>query len=170
MVVSQPPMWRGRPRPPEVAPASRRPERTQPRSGTRKKREARNSFQGTPSGTPLNDYVVGAELDQRPDHFLNRLSNAARASCGFNAAGVDVSFSTITRIAYDGHSFRTSFLATRSFTGCIHSNRLDGSKYVHCLHECNSNPHLGHAPSGSLRFCSTVPHCEQRDTLRVPGI
>ncbi len=52
----------------------------------------------------------------------------------------------------------------------MHSNRLDGSKYVHCLHECNSNPHFGHAPSGSAKFCSTVPHCEQRDTLRVPGI
>ena len=35
-----------------------------------------------------------------PDaYFLNRFSNAARASFGFNAAGVEVSFSRVTRIS-----------------------------------------------------------------------
>ena len=32
-------------------------------------------------------------------HFLNKLSNAARASFGFRAAGVEVSFSRVTRIS-----------------------------------------------------------------------
>jgi hypothetical protein len=77
-------------------------------------------------------------------YFLNKLSNAARASFGRKLAGVEVSFSRVTRISYNWQSFRASFFAMRSFTGCMHSNRLPGSKYVHCLHECNSNPHFGH--------------------------
>jgi hypothetical protein len=39
---------------------------------------------------------------------------------------------------------------------------------MHCLHECSSNPHLGHFPSGG-EPCNTVPHCVQRETSRVPG-
>src|SRR6266478_4433385 len=54
--------------------------------------------------------------------------------------------------------------------GCVHSKRLDGSKYVHCLQEWSSKPHLGHWPMGWLSACKSVPHCEQRETLRVPGI
>ena len=101
-------------------------------------------------------------------YFLNRLSNAARASFGRRLTGVEVSFSRVTRISYDGHSFRVSFFATRSFTGCMHSNRLPGSKYVHCLQECNSNPHFGHRSPAGIP-CSTVPHCVHRETACVPG-
>ena len=68
------------------------------------------------------------------------------------------------------HSLRTSFFAILSGTGCMHSNRREGSKYVHCLHECNSKPHFGHCPSGSESALSNVPHCEQRETECVPGI
>ena len=50
----------------------------------------------------------------------------------------------------------------------MHSNRLPGSKYVHCLHECNSNPHFGHCPVAVIP-CNTVPHCAHRETARVPG-
>ena len=50
----------------------------------------------------------------------------------------------------------------------MHSNRLPGSKYMHCLQECNSNPHFGHCPL-PVAFCNTVPHCVHRDTARVPG-
>jgi hypothetical protein len=39
---------------------------------------------------------------------------------------------------------------------------------MHCLQECNSNPHLGHRPSGGIPG-NTVPHCVQRETARVPG-
>jgi hypothetical protein len=101
-------------------------------------------------------------------YFLNKLSNAARASFGRKLAGVEVSFSRVTRISYKVQSFRASFFAIRSFTGCMHSNRLPGSKYVHCLHECNSNPHFGHCPVVVIP-CSTVPHCVHREIARVPG-
>jgi hypothetical protein len=101
-------------------------------------------------------------------YFLNKFSNAARASFGLKLAGVEVSFSLVTRISNSGHSLRASFFGIRSFTGCIHSNRLPGSKYVHCLHECSSNSHLGHCPVVGTP-CSTVPHCVHRDTARVPG-
>ena len=104
----------------------------------------------------------------QPAYFLNKFSNAARASFGRKLAGVDVSFSRVTFISNDGHSFRASFFATRSFTGCMHSNRLPGSKYMHCLQECSSNPHFGHFPSAVIPL-STVPHCAHRDTSRVPG-
>jgi hypothetical protein len=54
--------------------------------------------------------------------------------------------------------------------GCMHSNRLDGSKYMHCLHECNSNPHFGQFSGISPRLGRIVPHWEQRDTVRFAGI
>src|ERR1019366_4786713 len=101
-------------------------------------------------------------------YFLNKFSNACRASFGRKLAGVDVSFSLVTRISNNAHSFRVSFLAIRSFTGCMHSNRLPGSKYVHCLHECSSNPHFGQCPLVGIP-CNTVPHCVQRETACVPG-
>src|SRR5271166_2102891 len=68
-------------------------------------------------------------------YFLNKFSKAVRASFGRNVAGVEVSFSRVTRISYSSQLLRASFLAMRSFTGCMHSSRLPGSKYVHCLHE-----------------------------------
>jgi hypothetical protein len=102
-------------------------------------------------------------------YFLNKFSNAARASLGRWLAGVEVSFSRVTRISNNSHSLRASFFAMRSFTGCMHSNRDPGSKYIHCLQECSSNPHFGHFPSAVIP-CKTVPHCAHRDTARVPGI
>jgi hypothetical protein len=51
----------------------------------------------------------------------------------------------------------------------MHSKRLPGSKNMHCLQECNSKPHFGQSPVGGIS-CSTVPHCAQRETARVPGI
>ena len=63
---------------------------------------------------------------------------------------------------------RSSFLAIRTVTGCMHSKWLPGSKYMHCLQECNSKPHLGQRPSGGIPG-SIVPHCVQRETARVPG-
>ena len=101
-------------------------------------------------------------------YFLNKFSNACRASLGRKLAGVEVSFSRVTRISNNAHSLRASFFAMRSFIGCMHSNRLPGSKYVHCLHECSSNPHFGHCPLDGIP-CKTVPHCVHRETARVPG-
>jgi hypothetical protein len=59
---------------------------------------------------------------------LNKLSNAFRASLGEDALPVEVCFSTRTLMEKDGHSLRASFFATRSCTGCMHSNLRDGSK------------------------------------------
>jgi hypothetical protein len=68
-------------------------------------------------------------------HFLKRFSNACRASLGRATAGVDVSFSLVTRISYNWQSFRASLRGMRTATGCMHSKRLPGSKYAHCLQE-----------------------------------
>lgn len=67
-------------------------------------------------------------IERRTTYFLNRFSNAVRASFGRRLAGVDVSFSRVTRISKSEHSLRASFFAMRSLTGCMHSKRLPGSK------------------------------------------
>ena len=61
-------------------------------------------------------------------YFLNKFSKACRASLGRRLAGVEVSFSRVTRISNSVQSFRASFLGIRSLTGCMHSKRLPGSK------------------------------------------
>ena len=81
---------------------------------------------GGPSQTVRSRSLV--RLLPRTAYFLNRFSNAVRASFGRKLAGVDVSFSRVTRISYSAQSLRTSFLAIRSLTGCMHSKRLPGSK------------------------------------------
>src|SRR5579864_9213126 len=117
-----------------------------------------------------NPSAIGAAKFRNPCgvHFLNKFSNAARASLGRALAGVEVSFSRVTRISNSSQSLRASFFAMRSFTGCMHSNRLPGSKYVHCLQEWSSNPHFGHWPLVGIP-CNTVPHCVHRETACVPG-
>jgi hypothetical protein len=64
---------------------------------------------------------------------------------------------------------RTSFFSMRFGTGCMHSKRLPVSKYAHCLQEWSSKPHLGQTPVGGIPD-NTTPHCEHRDTSRVPGM
>src|SRR5207247_9084585 len=75
--------------------------------------------------------------------FLNRLSNAWRASSG-RAEPADVSRSTVACIENKVHALRALLLAMRSGTGWAHSNRLPGSKWAHCRQECSGAPHLGH--------------------------
>jgi hypothetical protein len=55
---------------------------------------------------PLGDLWTGSSLRKRmlarndnPNHFLNKFSNAWRASLGRRVAGVEVSFSLVTRIS-----------------------------------------------------------------------
>src|SRR5579871_4832532 len=66
-------------------------------------------------------------------HFLNKFSNACRASAGFatTAAGVDVSFSSRTLMEKNVQLFFSSLRAILSGMGCMHSNRFEVSKYVH---------------------------------------
>ena len=119
----------------------------------------------------LNPLRQGSRHERRGSHyFLNRFSNAARASIGRAELGVEVSFSIRTLIEYKLHWLRSSFRGIRAGIGCVHSNRLEVSKYVHCRQECNSKPHFGHFPMGSDIEPSSAPHCAQRETVRVPGI
>jgi len=50
---------------------------------------------------------------------------------GLAALGVDVSFSTLTRIEKNGQSLRSSLREILSVMGWLHSKRLEVSKYVH---------------------------------------
>src|SRR5271170_4983785 len=67
-------------------------------------------------------------------------------------------------------SLRLSLGEIRAGIGWLHSKRLDGSKCSHCLQAWRSNPHFGHWPTGSVRFCRSAPHSAQRETVRVPGM
>src|ERR1700676_1557121 len=71
---------------------------------------------------------------------------------------------------YNEQSLRLSLGEIRTGIGWLHLKRLDGSKCSHCLQACRSNPHFGHCPTGSVRFCSSAPHSAQRETVRVPGM
>jgi len=103
-------------------------------------------------------------------YFLKRFSKAVRASIGLAEAGVEVSFSTRTRMEKNVHSLRSSLRGIRSGMGWVHSKRLEVSKYVHWRQEWSSKPHFGHFPTGSAIEVNKVPHCAQRETVCVPGI
>src|SRR5580700_3969430 len=61
-------------------------------------------------------------------YFLKRFSKAVRASIGLAEAGVEVSFSTRTRMEKNVHSLRSSLRGIRSGMGWVHSKRLEVSK------------------------------------------
>ena len=73
-----------------------------------------------------------------PDYFLNRFSNALRASSARMPA-LEVSFSTVVRRSNNVQLLRVSLREPRA-PGTVwrHSKRLAGSKWVHCLQECSS--------------------------------
>jgi hypothetical protein len=54
------------------------------------------------------------------------------------------------------HSFCLSFAAIRSGTGFVHWNRVDGSKWEHCLQQCSGAEHLGHGPLNCVPGGSVV--------------
>ncbi len=99
-----------------------------------------------------NDGLAHRNLPRNELYRLNRSSNAFRAS---STRGVVVSRSTVVRGAYNGHEFFEFFGVIRAGTGCMHSNRLPGSKDVHCEQLCSSTPHRGHRLS--------KPHVGVRD-------
>src|SRR5579884_2472029 len=100
-------------------------------------------------------------------YFLNRFSNAARASRGLD---VEVSRSIVVRGVKNEHSFRASFFGIRAVIGLVHSNRLAVSKNVHCRQLCSSAPQLGHFPCSSMPAGRTVAQEAHRHTERCPGI
>jgi hypothetical protein len=77
----------------------------------------------------MSNVIAGGNASQR--HFLNRFSKAWRASMGRAALGVEVSFSTLTRMEKNVQSLRSSLRGIRSGMGWLHSKRLEVSKYVH---------------------------------------
>jgi hypothetical protein len=100
--------------------------------------------------------------DNRPAYvFLNSRSNAFRASSAFRGAagpiwvegggGAEVpldvpSRATVTRGANSEQVLVLSFNGIRTGIGFVHWNRVEGSKCVHCLQQCNSVLHLGQVP------------------------
>jgi len=91
-------------------------------------------------------------------YFLNRLSNAARASLGVRGVGLAVmltlaevaSLATVTRGLNHVHSLAWSLTAIRAGMGFRHWNRVEGSKCAHCLQQCSAALHFGHVPLKSV--------------------
>jgi hypothetical protein len=99
---------------------------------------------------------VGTDIPIRNSYpyFLKRRSKAVRASSAFLGAGgpdaavlfagaydpfdVTPSRATVTRGENNWHSFALSLTAIRAGIGFWHWKRVEGSKCVHCLQQCNS--------------------------------
>jgi hypothetical protein len=62
----------------------------------------------------------------------------------------------VTRGANKGQSLALSFTAILMGIGFRHWNRVLGSKFVHCLQQCNSALHLGQVPVKSMPGGSVV--------------
>jgi len=115
-------------------------------------------------------------------YFLKRFSKADRASCGreaeyecsfcaaVGAAGAigAVSFSTVIRISNSLQLFLELFFNIGSGIGCVHSHWAPVSKWTHCLQQCNSNPHFGHAPFGLNPGPRMLPQLEHLACSTVP--
>jgi len=112
--------------------------------------------------------------------FLNSRSNAFRASsalrgaggppvmCDAGGGGADVPFdvpslATVTRGVNRVQVFVLSFSGIRTGIGFMHWKRVDGSKCVHCLQQCNSVPHFGQVPWKSTSAASAVEQLKQRE-------
>src|SRR5271163_4084519 len=50
---------------------------------------------------------------------------------------------TVTRGLNSSHSFAPSLGEMRTGIGFRHWNRVEGSKWAHCLQQCKATPHLG---------------------------
>src|SRR5580693_3493591 len=74
------------------------------------------------------------------------------------------------RMEKNGQSLSLSLGEILAGIDWVHSKRVDGSKCSHCLQAWRANPHFGHWPTGSVRFCNRAPHSAQRETVRIPGM
>src|SRR5262249_55774359 len=97
---------------------------------------------------------------------LNRSSNAFLALfvAGLCCAGVLVCRSTVVRGANSAHVFFSSFGATRTVSGCVHSKRALVSNDTHWMQLCRSTPQREHLPPASTGSASRFPQREQRNT------
>ena len=102
------------------------------------------------------------------DQLLKSLSKALRASLAlrgasciccallsprkpcWGGAGGDPSRATVTRGEKDAQSFALSFTGMRARMGFKHWNRVDGSKWAHCLQQWRGVLHFGQFPEKSV--------------------
>lgn len=103
-------------------------------------------------------------------YFLNRLSNAARASLALRGPWL-IPFSpallappegcasraTVTRGEKKSHVLVWSLRGMRIGIGLTHWNRVEGSKFTHCLQQCRAAWHLGHSPLKSISAGKVIP-------------
>jgi hypothetical protein len=97
-------------------------------------------------------------------YFLKRLSKAARASEEFLGAGLEAvglvdevaSRATVTRASNQLHSLAWSFSGKRAGIGFRHWNRVEGSKWAHCLQQCKAALHFGQTLLKSVPFGRVV--------------
>jgi uncharacterized damage-inducible protein DinB len=110
---------------------------------------------------------------RHPDacYFLKSLSKALRAASGEVGAsttglggGAEAlpSRATVTRGENSVHSLALSFSGIRTGMGFRHWNRVDGSKWEHCLQQCSATLHFGQLPFQSIPFGSCVEQLKQR--------
>src|SRR5579864_3639648 len=64
------------------------------------------------------------------------------------------------------HSFRASFLAILSGTGCMHSKRLDGSKFAHACRNAVQSRISGTGPA-ARRVASAMSRTEHTEKPRA---
>jgi hypothetical protein len=109
-------------------------------------------------------------------YFLNRLSNAARASVALRGAWL-IPFSpplpaapegwasraTVTRGEKKSQVLAWSLRGMRSGIGLTHWNRVEGSKFTHCLQQCRAAWHLGHSPLKSISAANVTPQLKHLD-------
>jgi len=107
----------------------------------------------------------------RERYFLNSRSKALRAASGDVGASMAgpgggaaalPSLATVTRGENSAQSLALSFIAMRAGMGFWHWNRVDGSKYVHCLQQCRAVLHFGQLPVQSIPLGSCVEQLKQR--------
>jgi hypothetical protein len=125
--------------------------------------------------------ALGLKFGDFHDSFLNRLSKAVRASPGVRTscrwggegpgpkdeAGGAPSRMTVTFGVKSSHSFALSLYGIRAGIGFTHWKRVEGSKWEHCLQQCNSVLHFGQLPLKSVPCGSTVEQLKQRDAVTV---
>jgi hypothetical protein len=109
-------------------------------------------------------------------YFLNRLSNAARASVALRGAELvpfsptrpavpegSASRATVTRGEKKSHVLAWSLRGMRIGIGLTHWNRVDGSKFTHCLQQCRAAWHFGHSPLKSISAANATPQLKHLD-------
>jgi len=67
-------------------------------------------------------------------------------------------------------SLALSFTAMRTGMGFRHWNRVDGSKWEHCLQQCNSALHLGQLPAKLVPSGRAVEQLKHRGAARVAPV